>query len=311
MRRDILVLQATSLPDHAEQQLAESFRTVRLPAPGLAREQFLSRYAPEIRAIACTGDGPVTTELLAALPKLEVICAYTAGLDGIDTEAAARRGIPVTNTSHVVADDVADLALWLLLGSTRRLHQADCFVRDGNWLNCEFPLGQSMSDLRVGILGLGHIGKALARRLEVMGADIAYCGRRRKMDVPYAYFPKLAAMATWCEALVVCCPSSAETRNLVDGQILRELGPNGFLVNISRGDVVDEPALVEAISRQSIAAAALDVFADEPRVPLALRTSERTILLPHIGSATSKTRERMSVSLANALTTHFAKERQH
>lgn len=311
MSRDILVLQATSLPDHAEHRLAESFCTVRLPAPGLAREQFLTRYAPEIRAIACTGEGPVTTELLAALPNLEIICAYTAGLDGIDTEAAAQRGIPVTNASHVLADDVADLALWLLLSSTRRLNAADRFVRDGNWLSSEFPLGRSTVGLKVGILGLGHIGKALAHRLEVMRADIAYCGRGRKLDVSYAYFPKLSAMAKWCEALVVCCPSSADTRNLVDAKVLGELGHNGYLVNISRGSVVNEPALVEAISTQSIAAAALDVFADEPRVPLALRSSNQTVLLPHIGSATSKTRERMTMSMVDALVSHFASGLQH
>lgn len=303
---DIVVLQSSALPPPAEAALRRRFTLLRLPEAGPERQALLADYGDKARGIAGSGKGKVDAELLAALPKLEIISVTSAGLDAIDTGAAARRAIPIFNTSTVLADDVADLALWLVLGTTRNLVGADRFVRDGGWLhNQQFPLGQTIAGRRIGILGLGHIGKAIARRLEVLGATIGYSGRAPKPDVSYHYLPDAERLAQWCDLLVVSCASTAETRHLVDAKILDALGPEGIVVNISRGNIIDEAALVAALANGTIGGAGLDVFENEPQVPQALIDSNRTILLPHIGSATEGTRARMWQAMVEALCRHF------
>lgn len=304
---EIVVLQTTALPQAAEAALGRRFTLVPLPEDGAERQAVLAQYGEKARAIAGSGKGKVDTELLAALPRLEIISVTSAGLDAIDTEAVAARGIPIFNTSTVLADDVADLALWLVLGTTRNLNNADRFVREGGWLTThQFPLGKTITGMRIGILGLGHIGKAIARRLEVLGATLGYTGRSRKPDSPYEYFSDLEHLAKWSDLLVVSCASTPETYRLVDAEILRALGPEGIVVNISRGNIIDESALIEALDKGTILRAGLDVFEDEPHVPQALIESDRTILLPHIGSATDGTRARMWQAMVDALIGHFS-----
>jgi lactate dehydrogenase-like 2-hydroxyacid dehydrogenase len=307
MKSDITILQATDLPDHTVKRLADHFSVLRLPEDPAEHPAFFASNGSKIRAIACTGKGPVSAAMIESLPALEIISSFSAGIDGIDVEAAAARGIPVANTSHALAEDVADIALWLLLSVARGTVQSDRFVRAGKWPNGDFPLTRSIGSMKVGIVGLGHIGKALARRLEVMKAEISYHGRSRKSDTNYAYYASLPELASWCDALVVCCPGGDETRNLVDAKIISAVGPDGWIVNISRGTVVDEPALVAALSDGRIAGAGLDVFLNEPTVPREMLDDERVVLLPHVGSATAQTRTAMGAATVEALVSHFAR----
>jgi lactate dehydrogenase-like 2-hydroxyacid dehydrogenase len=202
------------------------------------------------------------------------------------------RGIKVTNTPDVLTDDVADVAVGLVLMTVRGFAKADRFVRTGEWTARGFELTTKLSGRTAGILGLGRIGKAIAQRLAAMGMKIAYTGRRPQ-DVPYRYVPDLPALARESDVLVVACPGGSGTRNLVDARVLAELGPQGTLVNIARGSIVDEPALVEALRSGTIKAAGLDVFADEPNVPVELFAMDNVVLLPHVGSATRETRQAM------------------
>lgn len=303
---DIVVLQTSDLPTPAEEHLRNHFQLVRLDNSASNRNDVLARHGEAVRAIAGSGKGKVDASLIESLPNLEIISVTSAGLDAIDVEAASRRQVPIFNTSKVLADDVADIALWLVLGTMRSLVQADRFVREGRWPSShQYPLGKTIAGSKVGILGLGHIGKMLARRLEVLGATIGYAGRSRKPDIDYPYFPDALALAGWSDLLVVSCPATAQTHNLVDRDVLRALGPDGILVNISRGSIVDETALIEALEAGEIFAAGLDVFANEPVVPEALIKSDRTIILPHIGSATVGTRTRMWQAMVDALFHHF------
>lgn len=259
----------------------------------------------QIRAIATTGKGPVSGDLIERLPNLEIIASYSAGLDGIDTGTAERRGVKVANTSHILCDDVADIALWLVIGVARRLLAADRYIRVGAWPGGAFPLTRSMRGLKVGILGLGHIGQAVAQRLTSCGAEVGYHNRSSKLGVSYPYFDQLVSMARWCDGLVVCCPGGAKTHHLVDRDILRAVGPEGFVVNIARGSIVDEAALIRCLEEGDICAAGLDVFANEPEVPERLRQDDRVILLPHLGSGTLSTRIEMGRAMVGALLDHF------
>jgi len=302
----ITVLQTSELPAPAEHFLKNHFRLLRVPEDETARQDFLSRHGAEIRAIAGSGKGKVDAAMLAALPNLEMISVQSAGLDGIDTEATAARAIPISNTSTVLADDVADLALWLVLGTTRKLVEADAFIRRGEWTYANmYPLGKTISTLKIGIIGLGHIGKAIARRLEMLGAEVAYTGRSQQTAEQRRYFPDTEALAAWSDVLVVSCPATAETHHLVNEAVLAALGPEGILVNIARGSIVDEAALTKAIESGTIAGAGLDVFEFEPQISQALVESKRTILLPHIGSATEGTRNRMWQHMIEVLLAHF------
>lgn len=305
MTSKITILQTTELPEVVEARLQKLFEVVRWPDGVAERSKALSRHGVEVRAIAGTGKGRIDETLLDALPALEIVSSYSTGLEEIDTNALARRNIPIFNTAKALDEEVADLAHWLLISVCRQLVAAERFLRAGQWLNGHFPLTRSIAGLKVGILGLGHIGKALVRRLEMSGAVLGYHGRRRQDDVAHRYFGTLHELAEWCDALVVCCPATPETTNMVDRAVLDRLGPQGIVVNIARGTIIDEPALIEALSTGRIAGAGLDVFADEPRVPQALIDNERVVLLPHVGSATVQTRQRMGEMMLGALTRHF------
>jgi lactate dehydrogenase-like 2-hydroxyacid dehydrogenase len=261
--------------------------------------------APRIRAIAASGESRVGTALMDRLPALEIISVMGVGYDGIDVEAARQRGVRVTHTPGVLDDDVADLAYALMLAWARQVPLADRFVRGGGWLQGALPLGRRVSGARLGLVGMGRIGQAIARRAGAFGMAVSYTARAAKPELPYVYLPTPVTLAAQCDFLVVITPGGSATRHLIGADVLRALGPQGCLVNVARGSVVDEHALVHALRSGTIAGAALDVFDNEPDVSEALRALDQVVLTPHIGSATAQTRHAMAdLALAN-LQAHF------
>ncbi|MGL5448564.1 MAG: 2-hydroxyacid dehydrogenase [Rhabdaerophilum sp.] len=231
--------------------------------------------------------------LIRQLPALTIISSFGVGYDLVDAKTAHALGITVTNTPDVLTDEVADLALGLLIASVRRLPQADAFTRQGRWLKGNFPLSDTLRGKTMGILGLGRIGKAIAQRAEAFGLKLAYHGRTPQPDVPYPYFASLIEMAKAVDILMVIAPGGASTKAMVNRAVMEALGPKGTLINVARGSLVDEPAMVELLASGALGAAGLDVFEDEPRVPEALLGLENVVLLPHIGSASVHTRNLM------------------
>lgn len=271
-----------------------------------APESF-TRIAPTIRALAASGDSRVGADLIARLPALEIVAVMGVGYDGIDVAAAKARGVVVTHTPDVLNDDVADLAIGLMLCAARQLTTADRYVRAGEWETCgAMPLARKMSGARLGLVGIGRIGQAIAHRAAAFGMSIAYTARSARPALPYRHLPTAEALAAESDFLVLITPGGAGTKHLVDAAVLRALGPKGILVNVARGSVVDETALIEALEQGVIGGAALDVFEDEPRVPARLTALPQVVLAPHIGSATTATRQAMAdLALAN-LQAHFA-----
>lgn len=272
---------------------------------------FESRIAPvadRIRALVTLGTVGADARLIDALPKLEIIASSGAGLGSIDLVRAKERGIVVTNTpdGEALAESVADLAFGMLLGLARRIYESDRFVRDGKWAQDEFPLGTAVGGKRFGIIGLGSIGRRAARRAEAFGMTVRYHGPRRKADVSYRYYDTLHALARDADFLLVCCPARRETRNLIDATVLDALGPNGILINVARGSIVDEAALINALREKRIAGAALDVYANEPQVPPELTALDNTLLTPHIGSATHEIRSARGERVLTNLRSHFS-----
>jgi lactate dehydrogenase-like 2-hydroxyacid dehydrogenase len=256
-------------------------------------DEVLAEVGPRVRAV--TGFGArVSRAMMERLPQLEIISTSSVGYDGIDVAAAAERGVVVTNTPDVLTEEVADLAVGLLLATLREIPAADRYVRDARWPAAPYPLTASLRGRKVGILGLGRIGHAIARRLEGFGVPISYHGRRPQEGVAYRYFDSLTGLAGHVDVLIAVTPGGAATRHIVDSRVFAALGPDGVFVNVARGSVVDEDALIEALTSGTIRAAGLDVFADEPRVPDALRALPNTVLLPHVASASVTTRDAMA-----------------
>ncbi|MEJ8846050.1 2-hydroxyacid dehydrogenase [Variovorax rhizosphaerae] len=264
--------------------------------------------APRIRGVVANGEAKVPRELIGKLPALEVISVFGVGYDGVDVAAAHERGVPVTNTPEVLNDDVADLAIGLLLSIARRIPQADKFVRNGSWLNGPISLARKATGARLGIVGIGRIGQAIAHRAQAFRMDIAYTARSPRAGVPYTYYPNAEALAAAVDFLVVITPGGAATRGMIDAKVLKALGPQGYLINVARGTVIDQPALIAALQAGDIAGAALDVFVDEPNVPAVLREMDNVVLTPHIGSGTRQTREAMGQLTFDNLRAHFAGE---
>lgn len=268
--------------------------------------EFLAAVKDKIRAIANFSAFPLKRDLIDALPRLEIIGCMSVGVDHIDLAAAKARGIPVTNAPDVLTDCVADIGMSLVLAVARRIVTADRFVRSGQWLKAGFPFGTKLGGATMGIVGLGRIGKAVARRAEAFGIRIVYFGRRPQADVAYPFYDDLTAMAEASDYLMLTCPGGPATRNLVDAAVLEALGQDGVLINIARGSVVDEPAMVAALQKGQIGGAGLDVFAAEPQVPEALFALDNVVLLPHIASATHATRAAMGQLMVDNLKAHFA-----
>ncbi|MBB4041014.1 lactate dehydrogenase-like 2-hydroxyacid dehydrogenase [Microvirga flocculans] len=270
------------------------------------REAFLETIGPRIRGIATsTLYGRLEASLLDRLPSVEIIASFGVGYDNVDAAEAARRGIVVTNTPGVLDDEVADLTIGLLLATLRKIPQADRYLREGQWLKAPFPLSATLRERKVGIVGLGRIGKAIARRLSGFDVGIAYHGRSRQPDVAYPYYPTVTDLAQASDVLIVITPGGPSTRHLIDAQVLQALGPNGVLINVARGSVVDEQALIEALRSGTILSAGLDVYEDEPRVPQELIAMEHVVLLPHVASGSVHTRKAMGKLVADNLIAWF------
>lgn len=277
-----------------------------LEAAFTVHDTLTDEIAPRIRAIAASGESKVPRETVERLPALELVSVFGVGYDGIDVAAVRERGGEVTHTPDVLNDEVADLALALVLAVARRIPQADRYVREGRWAGGPMPLARKVSGSRLGIVGLGRIGRAIASRAIAFGMSVAYTARSRRHDVDFAYHPDAASLAAAVDFLVVITPGGAGTRKLIDGRVLEALGPEGYLVNVARGSVVDEAALVDALERKTIAGAGLDVFENEPNVPERLRALDNVVLTPHVGSATQQTRQAMADLAFGNLQAHFA-----
>ncbi len=297
---DILILRPVMAT--VTDQLARRFPLTRLWEEA-DKDAFFSQTGPRIRGVVA--GGPVDAALIARLPALEIVSNFGVGYDGVDTAACTAAGVVVTNTPDVLTDEVADLALGLLLATIRELPQADRHVRAGHWLQRPYPLTATLRGRRIGILGLGRIGRAIADRARAFGLDIAYHGRNRQPDVPYAYFDSIRGLAEAVDILMVVAPGGPGTRNIVDAAVLAALGRDGVLINVARGSLVDEDALIEALEAGTIRAAGLDVFADEPRVPERLIARDNVVLLPHVGSASVHTRNAMAQLVVDNLVSWF------
>jgi lactate dehydrogenase-like 2-hydroxyacid dehydrogenase len=270
------------------------------------KDRFLQGLAARARALATFGPMPVNGALMDKLPKLEIIANFGVGVDAINLDDAKQRKIIVTNTPDVLNECVADTALALVLNTLRKLPQSEAYTRAGNWAaKGPYPLATSLGGKTLGILGLGRIGEAIAKRAMACGMKIRYHNRNRK-DVPYPYDPDPVTLAKNCNVLMVVTPGGAETRNLVGAGVLDALGPKGYVCNIARGSVIDEPVLLRYLQEKKIAGAGLDVFVDEPNVPPAFFQLDNCVLFPHVGSATLETRKAMGDLQIENLRLHFA-----
>lgn len=259
-----------------------------------------------VRGVAVAGGHvPINAALFDQLPELEIVSSLGVGYDHVDAAEAARRGIVVTHTPDVLTGEVADLAMCLLLSTIRQIPQADRYLREGKWLKGNFPLTATLRERKVGILGLGRIGKAIAKRLEASDVTVEYHGRKPQPDVPYTYHPTLVGMVQSCSVLMVVASGGPETHHLVNADVLKALGPDGILINVGRGTVVDEAALIDALQNKTILTAGLDVFEHEPKVPQALIDMEHVVLLPHVGSASVYTRKAMAQLVVDNLVSWF------
>jgi lactate dehydrogenase-like 2-hydroxyacid dehydrogenase len=299
------VLMAGAYPEWDMAPLQAAYTLHRLwEAPD--RAAFVAEHAADIRAIATRGELGASAELIAALPRLELIACYGVGTDAIDLAACRARGIRVSNTPDVLNGDVADLAVGLTLALQRRIPAGDQFVRSGAWANGALPLATRVFGQRIGIAGFGRIGGTIARRLSGFDVELGYFSRNPKADSPHRHFASLSAMADWCDVLIVILPGGEATRGIVDAEVLQALGPKGWLVNVSRGTTVDEDALLQALQTRSIAGAALDVFLNEPRIDPRFAALDNVVLTPHHGSGTEQTRRAMGELVRRNLEAHFA-----
>lgn len=278
----------------ANQTLADRYDVVELwKFPD--RKAALAEHGKGITAIVTSANFGANAELINALPDLKAICSWGVGYETIDVAAAQARGVQVSNTPDVLTDCVADLAWGLLIAAARRMGQGERFVRSGQWgqIHGSIPLGMRVSGKKLGIVGLGRIGDAIAKRGAGFDMQVRYHNRRQRDDVAYGYEASLVELARWADFLIVATVGGAGTRHLVNQEVLEALGPKGIVVNIARGPVIDETALVAALEAGKLGWAALDVFEHEPKVPQALLGSDQAVLLPHIGSATLETRQDM------------------
>lgn len=258
------------------------------------QEALLAKVAPTVRAIATDGTRGAGADLMRKLPHLAIVGCQGVGVDAIDLGYARTHDVIVTNTPDVLNDDVADIAIVLMLSAIRRIPQGDRYVREGKWLKAPMPLTDTLRNRTLGMVGFGRIGKAIAKRAEAFGLKIVYHTRTLQIDQPYVHYPRLIEMARDVDILMVIVPGGAATRHLINAHVLEALGPSGYLVNVARGSVVDEPALIKALQEGRIAGAALDVFENEPSVPEALIKMDNVVLAPHVGSATHHTRNAMA-----------------
>ena len=288
------VLQVGPLKPSLAQTLQDDYAAYVLPDEAAEREAFLSSHGEEITAVVTSGSTGVDAGLMSALPNLGAVVNFGVGYDTTDVDAAAARGVGVSNTPDVLTDCVADTAVGLMIDVMRQFSASDRYVRAGRWpVEGMYPLTRQVSNTRVGIIGLGRIGSAIAKRLSAFGCTISYHNRNRVADSAYQYVSSPEELAHGVDVLIVAAAGGSGTRKLVGREVIDALGADGYLVNIARGSVVDEKALVAALTQGRLAGAGLDVFADEPNVPDALLTMDNVVVLPHVGSGTVQTRAAM------------------
>ncbi len=302
MKNELLILAA--LPDflleplHAAYVCHDYFHAEDQAAP-------LANFGTQVRGIVMAGGSVAPVVLLEQLPQLEIISVFGVGYDGVPVDWCRAHGIRVTNTPDVLTEDVADMASALVLMTSRRLIAANRFLHAGAWTHGSFPLAQALRGKRAGIVGLGRIGKAIAHRLTAHGMHIAYHGRTRQ-EVSWEYFDSLLELARAADFLIIACPGGVKTKHLINAAVLEALGAEGTLINIARGSVVDEAALIGALQQGTIGGAGLDVFENEPQVPEALLKCENAVLLPHLGSGTHETRREMARLVMENVAAHFS-----
>ncbi|KAG2729061.1 hypothetical protein I3843_01G228100 [Carya illinoinensis] len=298
------VLMLCPMSAYLEQELQSRFNLFKLwTVP--QKPQFLKEHASSIRAVVGNAAAGADAELISALPKLEIVSSYSVGVDKIDLDKCREKGIRVTYTPDVLTEDVADLAIGLILAVLRRLCASDRYVRSGAWKKGDFRLTTKFTGKTVGIIGLGRIGMAVAKRAEAFNCPISYYSRRAKPDIQYTYYPSVVELASNCDILVVACPLNEETWHIINRGVIDALGPKGVLINIGRGPHVDEPELVSALVEGRLGGAGLDVYEKEPEIPEELFGLENVVLLPHVGSGTVETRTAMADLVIGNLEAHF------
>ena len=300
MKKTILTLDGGH-PGQIE-AMSQHFDIIRPGKPD--PERVIHEHKNQIQAIT-TFLTPVSRSLIEALPNLEIIATGAVGLDHIDLTSARSRSIAVTNTPDVLTDDTADVAMLLMLNVARRAVEGDAYIRAGLWKKGPLALGSSLSGKRIGIVGMGRIGQAVAKRAAGFNMKISYFGPNEKAELTYQYYGDLKTLATQSDFLVITCPGGEKTRHMIDYNVLMALGPAGCLINVSRGTVVKEDDLLIALRNKGLAGAGLDVYENEPHVPEALLTMDNVVLTPHIGSATRETREKMGRIVVENLLAHF------
>lgn len=285
------VLKQAGLPDALTAELQARYDLYDLAEMDADK---LAAIADEVTVVITNGEAVVTRDFIASLSALKLIAVFGVGYDGVDVAAARDHGVAVTHTPGVLTDDVADLAIGLMLATSRRIVAAQKFIEQGDWSAGGFQWTRKVSGARLGILGMGRIGQAIARRASGFDMHIAYTDRKAHSALAWDYVADLRELAEQSDFLMVCAPGGAETKALINPSVLEALGPQGVLINISRGSVVDEAALIAALESGAIAGAGLDVFADEPNVPAALQQRDNVVITPHMASATWETRREMS-----------------
>nr|XP_010934081.1 glyoxylate/hydroxypyruvate reductase HPR3 [Elaeis guineensis] len=277
-----LVLLLPPLFPHFHVALTHKFRFLKPWESPLPREEFLAAHAGAVRALLCSGPTPVDAELLACLPRLELVVASSAGVNHIDVAACRRRGIAITNAGNAFTDDVADYAVALLIDVLHKISASDRYVRRGLWpIKGDHPLGRKLGGKRVGVIGLGSIGSAVARRLEAFGCTILYHSRRKKPSVSHQFFSNVTDLAAESDVLVTTCTLTAETHHIIDREVMLALGKDGIIINVGRGALVDEKELVRCLMEGEIGGAGLDVFENEPVVPQELLHMDNVVLTHH------------------------------
>ncbi|KAK6268049.1 hypothetical protein QUC31_012209 [Theobroma cacao] len=298
------VLMVCPMNSYLEHELEKRFNLFRFwTVP--EKSAFLATNKNSIRAVVGNSSAGADAELIEALPKLEIVASFSVGLDKIDLAKCKEKGIRVTNTPDVLTDDVADLAIGLMLAVLRKLCESDRYVRSGKWKKGDYRLTTKFTGKRVGIIGLGRIGMAVAKRAEAFSCPISYYSRTEKPEIKYKYYPGVVELAANCDILVVACSLTEETLHIINREVIDALGPKGVLINVGRGPHVDEPELVSALVERRLGGAGLDVFEHEPEVPEELFGLDNLVLLPHVGSGTVETRQAMADLVIGNLEAHF------
>lgn len=303
---EIGVLMICPMSTELEEELDNKFKLFRFWNVPNQRE-FLEENSNSIRAIVGSGTAGADAKLIDSLPKLEIISSFSVGLDKIDLVKCKEKGIRVTNTPDVLTEDVADLAVGLILATLRRICESDRYVRHGLWKLCDFKMTTKFSGKRVGILGMGRIGSAIAKRVDGFGCPISYCDEK-PTTTKYKNYSNVMELALNCDILVVACALTQETHHIINNEVINALGPNGVLINIARGPLVDESVLVSALVEGRLGGAGLDVFEKEPEVPEQLLGLDNVVLQPHVASGTCETRAEMRNLVVKNLEAHFLKK---